>query len=205
MFQALTFTSDSGSWEICEGCSTAALKTGAGESPAEMESSIHGVPGFPLPPTGAVLVDFSSGNLAGKLRRWRTFVKQQCRHFKALGSCAGIPRERFPEGFPRSGAGSGSGSHLSAGGILWKALLRRELGCCPAGLALIFQGRARVRAQPGECPCARGTQVTVLKQNLRFTLEVSLLQAAAPLPVGLTPPLIALGWSQRLPARTWCH
>lgn len=146
-------------------------------------------------------MDFSSGSLAGKLRRCRKFVRQQCRHFKGSGKLCWDSQHRFPEGFPRSGAGSGSGCPLSARGVLWRAL-RRRLGCCPAGLALIFQGRARVRAQPGECPCDRGTQVTVLKQNLGPGLLWRFPCCRQQL---LTPPLTVLGWSQKLPVRSWCH
>lgn len=118
----------------------------------------------------------------------------------------GFPERDFLRVFPGVGqevaqAGTSVQGEFSGRGILWKgnslkALLRRKLGCCPAGLALIVQGRGRVRAQPGECPCASA------EAEPQVCSGGFLAAAAAPLPVGLTPPLVVLGWSQRLPGRT---
>lgn len=35
-------------------------------------------------------------------------MRQECRHFKALGRCAGNLRNRFPEGFPKCVPGNAS-------------------------------------------------------------------------------------------------
>lgn len=111
-------------------------------------------------------------------------MRQQCRHFRALGSCAGIPRERFPEGFPRCGAGGGSGWHLSSWGILWKGnslegefsegSAEEEAGLLPCRSGSDCPGKRQGQSSAwGVSLCQR---VTLLKQNLKFALEVSLLQ-----------------------------
>ena len=131
-------------------------------------------------------MDFSSGSLAGRLRRCRKFVKQECRLLRALGRCAGDPRSRTPEGFPKSVPGNASSispcSVPSARRNSPKCSAEEEAGLLP-GSAVCWSSRGQLGPElsMGSVPLARHSQVNSVE--------------AEPVPYYLLFSFIALGKS----------